>query len=154
MKRKLLLAVIAVLCIMGCTSHELYHHYEAVKDNKWDREQGLTFSVPHVTSAENYLVSLGLRTTDAYPYKELGIIIDMELPHRKVHYSDTIQCQITDENGKRLGNGLAHYQQEFPVKDIYLHQNDSITITVRHNMRNKQLPGVSSVGIEISPSKH
>ena len=93
--------------------------------------------------------TVGLRINDAYPFKALCLIVDQMVFPEKTIMSDTINCQLFDNDGKNQGHGVSLYQYTFPVGARRLKNGDSLVIRIRHNMKREIVPGVSDVGVSL-----
>lgn len=62
---------------------------------------------------------------------------------------DTIQCKLIDKNGATTGQGISYYQYNFPINVYQLNKNDSIHVTIRHDMKREILPGISDIGLKV-----
>ena len=71
----------------------------------------------------------------------------------KIEKVDTIQCNLIDQNGVNKGQGISYYQYTFPINVYRMSQNDSIHVTIRHDMKREILPGISDIGLKVSRMK-
>lgn len=148
--RRTMMIVATVVCLcMACTGRTVYDHYNHTSLAGWDRADELFFGVPAVVDSGLYASTLGLRVTTLYPFTSLTMIVEQKiLPARQVR-EDTVTFTLVDDKGKVKGQGVSTYQYRLPVSTLYLHQGDSLHITVRHNMKREILTGISDVGIKV-----
>lgn len=150
MRRIVIAGLLAVLIgLSACERGVVYDHYEHTVLAGWEKIDTLSYAVPRVTDNGLYAVTLGLRVNRLYPFQSLTLIVEQTAyPSRKTHV-DTLNCQLVDANGNIKGNGVTHYQYNFHVSDLRLGANDSLHISVRHDMKREILPGISDVGIKV-----
>lgn len=92
---------------------------------------------------------IGLRITDAYPFKTICLIVDKFVSPDNIIDSDTINCSLFDNDGMSKGRGVSCYQFNYHISNIQLMKDDSVAIHIRHNMKREILPGISDVGITL-----
>jgi gliding motility-associated lipoprotein GldH len=61
-----------------------------------------------------------------------------------------LDCDLIDEHGNAMGQGVSQYQYRFPLKTLQLHRGDSLHVSVHHDMNREILPGITSIGIKLS----
>ncbi len=141
-----------LLCA-SCTGNKVYDHYDHTPIAGWEKIDTLKFDVPPLKKSGLYATSMGLRINNSFPFISMTLIVEQTVLPANRTVIDTINCPLTDKNGRVRGKGIGLYQYRFPVSVMTLHENDSLHITVRHNMKREILPGVSDVGIELARSK-
>lgn len=133
----------------ACTGNKVYDHYDHTPIAGWEKIDTLKFDVPPLAKSGVYATSMGLRINNAFPFISMTLIVEQTVLPANRTVIDTISCPLMDKNGRVKGKGICFYQYRFPVSIMALHENDSLHITVRHNMKREILPGVSDVGIEL-----
>ena len=61
-----------------------------------------------------------------------------------------IDCDLISEEGGIEGDGISFFQYQFSIRDLSLHQGDSIHVSLTHNMKREIMPGVADVGLRLS----
>lgn len=162
-------SIIITLCLnilfacASCTGKKVYDHYEHTDIAGWDKADTLFFAVQPLDVGGRYATELGLRINDAFPFQSLTLIVeqtvikkaigDHKVPKTKLEsqkHIDTLTCTLFDNKGAVKGQGISYYQYHFRVSELSLHQDDSLQITVRHDMKREIMPGIADVGISIS----
>ncbi len=134
----------------SCDESTVYDNYVHTTVTGWEKNEELSFYIPHVESSGTYNIGIGLRTTKAFPFTRLSLVIEQTiLPSRKT-LTDTLNCILADDNGNILGKGVGCYQYDFSLKDVLLNKNDSLHIVIHHAMKRDILPGVSDIGVKVS----
>ncbi len=150
MKQWMMIVVAVLTLCSACTGRKVYAHYNPTSMIGWDRADQLSFDVPAVKDSGLYATALGLRVNDFYPFTSLTLIVEQKiLPARQVR-QDTLTFTLVDDKGSVKGQGVSTYQYRLPVSTLALHQGDSLHITVRHNMKQEILTGITDVGIEVT----
>lgn len=137
-----LLAAMA-LAVASCGRLPVYSHYEHISSDGWRRDDTISFTTTVCDSA-NYHLTLGLRATDAYPYTQLKVCVDMGTSH-----STPIIIDITDTEGEMQGRGSTIRQYTVPLGDIVLSRNDTLTLHIHHAMSRFSLPGIADIGLTV-----
>ncbi|MBQ7509469.1 MAG: gliding motility lipoprotein GldH [Prevotella sp.] len=169
-KRNRWICFLAVaLAMASCNRQTVYSHYEPIATEGWERNDSICFVMADISEEGVYSQTVGLRADNAYPYKNLTLIVCTEVwrreegERRKTEGErrrkegergkedgewrlDTLNFQITDDDGNILGSGMNHYQYEMTLPSITLHRGDSLRMSVSHLMRRECLPGITDLG--------
>lgn len=149
LKIALITAVAVATLLTACDRRTVYDHYQSTPTAGWEKNDTLLFDIPPLSDAGNYYASLGLRTTDSYPFTAVTLIVEQHLLPSQRIVVDTVDCKLTDEQGKPLGSGIGYRQYQFAIGRLSLAASDSLHILVRHDMKREILPGIADVGITL-----
>ena len=144
-----MLMITVALALAGCNRKTIYSHYEHTPIGGWEKVDHLSFTLSPVPESGDFSEEVGLRINGAYPFRGLTLIIEQQTWPSGYMRSDTLSCNLIDEDGTILGEGISFYQYNFHVNTLRLHEGDSLHITVRHNMKRVIMPGVADVGIRL-----
>lgn len=142
--------------LSSCKDSLVYDQYSHTPIAGWEKNDTLSFDIPPLASDGYYQEQLGLRITGAYPFMGLTLIVEQDIypneheKSEKIEKVDTIQCNLIDQNGVNKGQGISYYQYTFPINVYRMSQNDSIHVTIRHDMKREILPGISDIGLKVS----
>jgi gliding motility-associated lipoprotein GldH len=145
-----ILLMLTVLC--GCQRQIAYHAFRHVYDPGWDKTDTLHFDIKPLMADGSYRLDTELRTDKDYPFQKLMIEVDQTVYPSKERFHDVINCELISENGVISGDGISYFQYQFHVRDLSLHQGDSIHICLTHKMKREIMPGISDVGVRLSRS--
>ena len=136
-----LLFPFVLLLITSCTGHNRFHSYLPVNKDGWKRTDTLCFhAVPIDTNRNCMEISLGIRHTHKYPYRDIWLSIG----------KDTLHIDLADEQGRWKGKGIGDMRLVQQEASISLTDMDSCgTIRIHHIMQHDPLPGISDIGIEV-----
>ncbi|MGN1263814.1 MAG: gliding motility lipoprotein GldH [Prevotella sp.] len=153
MKRNKAIAAMMILTVasalLSCNRKTVYDHYEPIDIDGWEKDDTVTFSIKPMDEGGTYDEAIGLRTTTAFPFRSVCLIVEQRVMPGGSLRCDTLLCSLMDDNGKVTGDGVGCYQYIFPLADMTLAKGDSLHIAVRHNMRREILPGISDLGIRL-----
>lgn len=142
--------IITLVVCASCTNNKVYDHYEHTSVDGWDKGEVLVYDVHALRDSGRYVTDLGLRINGDYPFQNLTLIVEQTILPSQTTYKDTINCALFDKNGTILGQGIDNYQYHYRVSEMILQSDDSLHITVRHDMRREIIPGITDVGIALS----
>lgn len=150
-KRNIFLSItVAVaMAFASCNRSTIYSQYLHTPLSGWEKNDTLTFSIPQMQTDMELKAIIGLRITDAYPFKTVCLIVDKAISPDNIIDSDTINCSLFDNDGMSKGRGVSCYQFNYHVSNMHLMKGDSVAIHIRHNMKREILPGISDVGITL-----
>lgn len=143
-------SVLVVILLTACDHRVVYDRYQSTPLAGWEKNDTLSFAIPSLEKTAIYRAVLGVRTTDAYPFTSITLIVEQEILPARRFVSDTICCHLTDAQGNVLGDGISYRQYQFDISTQQLQEGDSLHVVVRHNMKREILPGVSDVGIRLT----
>ena len=134
----------------GCSRLPIYSHFELIPSDGWEQDDTLRFRVP-VKDAGSYDVQMHLRATSLYPYTQLMLNVGITTRHLPLTtHLLPFTIDITDDEGNRLGEGLSIRQYNLGLPSANLRKNDTLVVTVAHNMHRNPLPGINDVGITVT----
>lgn len=143
-------AALASILLGSCNRKMIFDKYTNTPVAGWEKNDTITFALPRIDSSGIYNAAIGLRTTDAYPFTSVTLIIERRFVEKDSTVNDTIRCKLTDKKGNALGKGIIYHQYRFPVKSFMASNGDSIVISIRHDMKREILPGISDVGLMLT----
>lgn len=141
--------VAVALALTGCNRQTIYSHYEPVSIEGWAHNDTLTFDTEPVADAATYSVEAAARVSDAYPYANLALVVRRQAGPDGTLLTDTIHIDVTDANGYPMGSGINHYLHTVRLTDMKLQAGDSLHAEVNHLMSDRQLPGITDVGLTV-----
>lgn len=145
-----IMVAMATVMLMACEDPRTYDHFEHTDTTAWDTEDALSFDVPRQWEG-SYDVVLGLRSTLAYPYQNLSVVVETTVLPSHKEQCDTVNLTINDQEGRPAGqSGISISEIKQHVTTLTLQRSDSLHISVHHLMRRNSLPGISEVGITLS----
>ena len=146
------LAITAVACGMmtACIDNTVYHHYEHTPLAGWERNDTLKFLVPHAMQKGQYEEEIGLRINGDYPFLGLRLIVSQTIYPKHQTFTDTLDCEVINKNGNATGKGITMYQYLFHLTTLQLEKGDSLSVSIRHDMKREILPGIADVGVKLS----
>lgn len=161
MKAKRLLSVkLCLLCLVllqgftSCTDEALLDRNEAIRDNLWTATQQPEFEVEIEDSAAAYDVYLNLRNSSQFPFSKVYVLVHLE-KEGQPGTSYRVGVKLADRDGlwtgKSAGNLYAH--QALFLRNYQFPDTGQYRFILESNMRLSPLPGISDVGVRISPSR-
>ena len=135
--------------LFSCHEKITFSQYKAVDADGWDKTSHVVFTPSPIKSTTTYDQFVGIRINSRYPFLSLNLIVEQTISPSGKIYTDTIDCQMISENGEQLGKGNSLWVREFPLRSLSLHEGDSLSINIRHNMRRDILRGVSDIGFKM-----
>ena len=144
---KYILVVTTFCLFVSCDNNIVFSEFQPVKDKKWDKQDEFVFQFEMNDVSIPYNISLQLRNSRLYPYKNLFVILE-ELHPTEIVINDTIECMLADSTGKWTGNGITLFQNLFMLRNNYhLTDTGKYTIILRHAMVDEYLKGIEDVGV-------
>ena len=144
-----MLMITVALALAGCNRKTIYSHYEHTPIGGWEKVDHLSFTLSPVPESGDFSEEVGLRINGAYPFMGLTLIVEQQTWPTGYMRSDTLSCNLIDEDGTILGEGISFYQYNFPMNNITLTEGDSLHVSIRHNMKREILPGISDIGLTL-----
>ena len=142
--------LLALIVLCGCQQQVAYHEFRHIYEPGWDKSDTIHFETRSLSAGGSYRLDAELRTDKNYPFQKLTIEIEQTVYPSKEKYHDVIDCDLISEEGVIEGDGISYFQYQFHVRDLSLHQGDSVHICLTHNMKREIMPGITDVGIRLS----
>lgn len=155
--KRLILILGIVVAFVSCDSSSVFDQYISLKKNSWSLADSINFKVQINDTLSRNNVYINIRNNKEYQFSNLYLITHVDFPNGK-KIVDTLQYEMTDKNGKFLGNGISEIKHSklilkeniiFPISGQY---SISIWQAMRRNGEVKginKLPGISDVGLRI-----
>ena len=175
MKKWVTIFMLALL--VSCNNETVYHKFVNIEGGEWTKQNKFTFEAGSFDSDMTVEESVELRLwARDYPYGNISILVEQTLFPAKTKTVDTLtyvfsRRQGDKETGRqgdketgrqgdketgrqgdretRSPDGPAFFQVSMPLKTLSLHKGDSLSVTLRHNMKCMALPGVVDVGVKL-----
>lgn len=143
-----------VVCASCRDDRTRYHHYQSV-GGEWEAHQECLFELPQWQAGHCYRLLVDVRYTDAYPYRNLALVITHNLSDSTSRQTDTLTCVLRDERGHPTGKGHSLYQLETFYTVCQPDSSSGHLISLSHGMAGEALPlpGISDVGIRVCEEK-
>lgn len=142
--------VVVAFLLGGCDESEVYHHYVSTPISGWEKNDTLEFNIPRLACTDRYREEIDVRISNEYPFKSISLVIEQQFFPGKRVKRDVLHCQFTDAKGHFKGDGTNFYQYRYVLDDIVLRRNDSVRITIKHDMKREIMPGISDVGVRLT----
>lgn len=142
-----------LMMLTGCENSVVYSRFGNTPMSGWDKTEPVTFDIDSLDAEGDYQMTLMLRISDKYPFRNLQLVVRQQNFPSGVEEVDTVECAVTDEHGNLLGRGVSYYQYEHPVKTLHYHASDSMHIEIHHIMKREILPGIADVGVRVEREK-
>ena len=138
------------LMMASCTDKKVYDAYHHVSFSGWEKNDVISFQPSTIKETSKYQTTLGIRINGQFPFTNLTLIVEQTIYPKENTIIDTLECHLINKDGVPQGHGITLYQYQFPVHQLLLHKNDSLYVTVRHDMKREILPGICDVGLCLS----
>jgi gliding motility-associated lipoprotein GldH len=151
MNRLVVMSLVALLTMLASCGGRttVYHHYEHTPVAGWDKNDTLTFTIGPIAESNVFSEEIGLRINGLYPFMSLCLVVDQVRTPGFIIRRDTLSCSLIDQRGNIKGQGISRYQYIFHLDDIHLNSNDSLRVSIHHNMKREILPGITDVGVRL-----
>ncbi|GAB6395493.1 MAG: gliding motility lipoprotein GldH [Bacteroidales bacterium] len=138
---------------VSCGNPAVYHQYQLIPSKGWEGEQEYYFTFMIEEAAIPYNVILEIRNNNLYPYQNLWVLYQEELPTGDIR-QDTVQCMLADDFGKWSGKGISLFESSFPIRSGYMFpMKGQYTFSFRQGMRNDTLTGIQEIGLRVERAK-
>ena len=149
-----LLKSLILLFIAGfhtaCDEQTVYHSFQSLPTEGWQRNDTLFFNVSVTDSATLYNVSVEVRNRNNYPYQNLPLLIYYDSPEALNIKRDTLELRLADNAGIWLGDGWGGlYQSTLPAGFVRIGKAGEYRFKIIHLLPDEVLPGINDVGIKL-----
>ena len=142
------LSVLVLATITSCNNGTILNEFKDVRTNGWTSEDTVTFDLPKTTSSADLNVRIGIRSTDAYEYKDLYVTASLMCEDEEISY-DTLKISIYDADGNNNGKGFPYTTVTKDAPTIHVDSGLTYTYRISHIMKPSTIKGISSVGLKL-----
>ena len=141
---------------VSCDSNRVFDEYKSTP-NKWHKDSVISFKINPPDSTNAYNLFVNLRSSTAYKYNNLFLIVEMVFPHGKT-IKDTLEYRMAEPSGKLLGSGYTDIKEnKLWYKDqVVFKETGEYIINIQHAMRENgkvngviELEGITDIGFRI-----
>lgn len=146
----LFLAILLTLLLSSCIHKDNFSFNEQLPDTGWSRFYKAVFSAEIADSTMAYDISVSLRNSYEYPFRNIFLFISTTSPSGQ-SLRDTVEFQLADERGVWYGKGLGDLHNiTLPYRtNVLFPSTGEYKFTIEQGMRKDNLKGIVDVGIII-----
>jgi gliding motility-associated lipoprotein GldH len=93
----------------SCQQNKAFDRYTSISD-RWDKQQVISYDFTAPDTINPYNLFINLRTTTAYKFSNLFLIVELDYPNGKVT-KDTLEYLMAKPNGELLGSGFTSVKE-------------------------------------------
>jgi gliding motility-associated lipoprotein GldH len=147
------------LAMQSCTHIDMYQKQVALNHNVWDHKELTSFEFDIEDTAAHYQLYFLIRHTDAYPFSNIWLSINTQMPGDKKGVESKVEIPLADKNGKWLGRGTGEiFEQLMPLSGTNGYtkftKKGKYKITFQQIMRENPLPEILQVGLRVEKQKN
>lgn len=148
LKGILILFVVSVWS--ACDKQIVYHAFQPLPTQGWQREDTLFFRVEVPDSLTYYKFSVEIRNNNNYPYQNLPLSICYSSPDAIALPADTLQLTLANPEGIWKGDGIGGlYQSAFPAGSIRIGRPGIYLFKVIYTLPDESLQGINDIGLKL-----
>lgn len=147
----LYLFLTVVLICFSCNRQNVYSHYVSTPIEGWSCYDSVRFEMGPVIQGTVFHEELDLRTTSHYPYTHLSLVVRQQVLPGGPLRCDTVTFALTDNHGNTTGSGVTHQSYTMALTPVQLANGERLAVTISHNMKTENIPGITEVGITLHP---
>jgi gliding motility-associated lipoprotein GldH len=137
----------------------MYQKQVALNHNVWDHKELASFEFEIEDTDAHYQLYFLIRHTDAYPFSNIWLSINTQMPGDKKGVESKVEIPLADKNGKWLGRGTGEiYEQLMPLSGTNGYskftKKGKYKITFQQIMRENPLPEILQVGLRVEKQKN
>lgn len=171
----MLLILLLLEGLTACHTDTVYHIYQPVSEEGWNKKDTLIYMLPDSLAAGCYQLELDVRHTGNYPYRDIWLEMaferrkpqdfsadmpdrdSLDIPEQDIPVDtmmwvrDTVHLYLADEQGRWLNGGTigSLYQFRATTGKFCLTNKDGKTFRIVHIMKDNPLQGIHDIGIRI-----
>lgn len=140
---------VGLLCLTlltACEDNLYYTLYQDMPEHLWNSNDSLCFSIPPSEQDLDVAVTLGVRTTPSFRYKDIVARAEL-LDGDSVISSTPMTITLYNSGGEETAKGIIVKENYSKPQSLHMRANHHYTLRVSHLMRLNPLDEVQSVGI-------
>lgn len=142
------------IALISCDKNRYFEQDQPIAKGIWYYNDAKTFEFEIKDSLQAFNFFINVRNTVDYPYANLYVFIQSELPDG-THARDTVEFQLADYQGKWLGNGRGELRDNRFIlrKNMRFKNVGDYRFLINHGMRTDSLKGITDIGIRLETAK-
>ena len=149
--RNILLGCLGTFLLLSCQDGLYYTAYQPIPQSLWDSRDTLVYTLPVADHDMDVLLSVGVRSTDAYQYENLLVVVEQHCDQRKVAFC-RLPIAIRNDGLYAHGHSTPLADDYSGVAVIHLKKGKAYTLRLSHRMKLNPLTGISEVGVFVEQS--
>jgi gliding motility-associated lipoprotein GldH len=136
--------------IFSCDSKRIFEENKSLKENSWDYNVPVVFTVTVNDTSAFHNMYLNVRNGGFYRFSNLFLFVNTRLPKGEL-LRDTVELTLASPEGKWLGGGLGDIYDNRLLfrKHFRFPQAGEYRFELIQAMRVNPLPGIMDAGIRI-----
>lgn len=145
-------AIVATF-FLHCDSARIVDENVEILNSAWAIEDKKSFSFDISKLDTLYDVSVNLRHTSKYAYRNIYLFVEMTSPSEK-YFVDTVEIMLSDPKGKWTGKGIGNIWQNQVklLEGVKMLETGTYNVSVTQGMRHDTLFEITDVGIRVEKS--
>lgn len=139
---------VALILVAACRPSAIYHVFQPVTNQTWQRTDTLVFELPTPTDSTLWQVGVGVRCTNQLRYQDLWMVVEERSDTVR---RDTVHLLLMNGRGEWLEPSTILHSADRPVMALRL-TKPGTKLLVYHVMRPFSVEGISEVGIKLEPA--
>ena len=152
--RNIILLLLYLYLFTSCTGYVIYSDKSEIESGIWEIKDSIVISASISDIEKICNVYINLDIDENFLTNNLWLFISTKSPSGNIQ-SDSLMFYITDSKGKWFGK-----KRKSKISNKFLYKNHirfpekgSYIFSIKHGMRNKDLPKVHSVGVSIEEAE-
>lgn len=143
-------ALMGVLFFTSCGKSAFFEENRHITSDKWKQGDTLHYKVLVTDTLHYFDFYLNMRNRSNYRYRNLYLFINTKFPGGGIA-RDTVECILAAADGKWYGKGMGDIKDSRILlkKAVRFPHAGTYVIGIEQAMREKQLAGISDVGLRI-----
>ena len=137
--------------LTACNNQTCYHQFRHINELGWQLTDTLSFEVPLTDSLHSYLLTLQIRHTAHYPYKNIRIGLQAISPDSLIMKTEYYSVKLMNEEGFWISSGQGGFYHLNLGEMLLAHSiSGAWHINIFQAIGDSILPGIHDLGIEVS----
>lgn len=152
--KKMFLILVPFIVLISCDSSKVYQKFTDMPDNKWARENVVTFEVPIEDTTSAYDVEIAVRHTSYYTWANLMVNLTSVYPSGEERTKDyEIFLRSTDGSFKGEGAGDIWDLNYEAIKQVTFPEKGTYIFKVQNIMPTMETADIMQIGLIVKKSK-
>ena len=136
--------------LSACDKQTVYHTFQSLPTEGWQREDTLFFKVDIPDSLTYYKLSVEVRNRNNYPYQNIDLSVSYDNPDGHLLPADTLQLILADKEGIWKGDGWGGlYQTAISAGSIRIGKPGTYRFKIAYTFPDESLQGINDIGLKL-----
>lgn len=154
MKQNTLIIIIFSIVLISCNREKIFEKYVDIENNKWNRDNPVSFVVNIENPEDNYNVYIAVRHTVYFMYSSLMVSATIVYPNGEIRIKDH-SIDLRNQSGNFVGQGMGDIYdlEQLIMKKVKFPVSGDYKFTIQNIMPRTETANIMQIGLIVKKAE-